>query len=122
MNGRRVFTEVAAALKGVGQMVYGVEQRRADCLAVADAFAAMNSAFDRERFLCDCGVLPQSLLTPSLADVTLVMKHVKSLGRELTVQRLREAGVPHYWPTLSHVPPERIPALRLALLKDLGDS
>lgn len=60
MNGRRVFTEVAAALAKAEPFAPDEHEMkyawRKSCRAVADAFAGMNQAFDRERFLADCGI------------------------------------------------------------------
>jgi hypothetical protein len=58
MNSRRVFTEIAAALREVRP--YGMGQIRQqwndDVRAIAYALQSMNRAFDWLRFLDDCGM------------------------------------------------------------------
>lgn len=58
VNGRRVFTDVSAALRKVRTDRGRVDEAlfHAVCQAVAGAFAGMNKAFDRDRFMADCGV------------------------------------------------------------------
>jgi hypothetical protein len=59
MNGRRVFTETAAALLKVRPEL-GKASRlgwsRA-CCALAQVFEAQNASFDAQRYLTDCGLI-----------------------------------------------------------------
>jgi hypothetical protein len=60
-RGKHIFLAIADALNMVrpaGAPVdpKQVEQHAKDCRAVANAFASENRAFDRERFLRDCGI------------------------------------------------------------------
>lgn len=128
MNGRRVFTDVAAALSrarpvGAG---HGVIDQHAGWLiavnAVASSFHEQNSAFDRERFLQDCGVLPP-LPTDSISveNVALIRNHAACIGREHTIARMIEAGAPKHSANLSRVPDANRPALYEALKRDLQE-
>lgn len=59
-RGKHIFLMLADALlrakpTGIPVDPGKVEQHARDCTAVANAFAQDNSAFDRERFLRDCG-------------------------------------------------------------------
>jgi ankyrin repeat protein len=66
MNGRRVFTETAAALLKVRPEL-GKASRlgwaRA-CCAIAQVFEAQNASFDAQRYLTDCGLTVAEMRRP----------------------------------------------------------
>lgn len=124
MNGRRVFEQVSAALAKI-RPTESASDRTFEtweecCIAVADTFAAMNQAFERERFMRDCGAYADLPNDPDAALRALVLEHGKAFGSYQTKVRLIEVGASQSAPTLANVPRANLEALRARLTKDLG--